>query len=245
MRQPISLLVAESNPLFCELLTNSLQRERPEIKVVGCVSDSQGVLKAIEAKPQVTLLGANLRDGARRGLAILREVKASCPQTRVLVLLESPQRELVTEAFRRGADGVLCHDEPFRTLCKCVVALSRGQVWANTRELRYVLEDFTRSPERRDVHSDVKNLITKSEAAVVQLVLDGQSNREIAGALGLTEHTVKNYLFRVFDKLGISSRVELVLYCLNRGEPAPTENRETAAGDALEVLPRLRAAGHP
>src|SRR3970282_2137683 len=109
MRQRISLLVAESNPLFCELLTNSLQRERPEIKVVGCVSDSQGVLKAIEAKPQVTLLGANLRDGARRGLAILREVKASCPQTRVLVLLESPQRELVTEAFRRGADGVLCH----------------------------------------------------------------------------------------------------------------------------------------
>jgi len=246
MSQRISLLVADSNPMFCELLSNTIQRERPEMKVLGCVSDAEGLLKAIEARPDVTLLGANLREGARRGLAVLREIKAYCPQTRVLVLLDSPQRELVTEAFRRGADGVMCHDEPFRTLCKCIVALSRGQVWANTRELRYVLEDFTRAPERRPVHPDVKSLITKSEAAVVQLVLDGLSNREVARALGLTEHTVKNYLFRVFEKLGISSRVELVLYCLNRGEPARSEQETVATEDhRFEGVSSLPLAGQP
>ena len=75
-----------------------------------------------------------------------------------------------------------------------------------------------RAPKQRKVDPSVENRMTKRETDVVKLAVEGLSNREIARELGLTEHTVKNYLFRVFDKLGVSNRVELVLSCLRQEE---------------------------
>jgi DNA-binding NarL/FixJ family response regulator len=108
-------------------------------------------------------------------------------------------------------------------LCKSVDALAKGQIWANSKELRYVMEEFMRAPKQRKVDPTVENRMTKREGDVVRLAVEGLSNREIAGELGLTEHTVKNYLFRVFEKLGVSNRVELVLSCLRQEETAREE----------------------
>ena len=102
-------------------------------------------------------------------------------------------------------------------------ALARGQIWANTTELRYVLDEFVRAPKQRKVDPAVEKRMTKRESDVVRLAVEGLSNREIARELGLTEHTVKNYLFRIFDKLGVSNRVELVLSCLRQEEVAREE----------------------
>jgi len=86
-----------------------------------------------------------------------------------------------------------------------------------------VLNEFTKAPKQRKVDPTVENRMTKREGDVVRLAVEGLSNREIARELGLTEHTVKNYLFRVFDKLGVSNRVELVLSCLRQEEVAREE----------------------
>ena len=161
--------------------------------------------------------------GPLSGLRILPEIRRANPETRILVAMGTMDRELVIEAFRFGADGVFCRKSPFEMLCKSVDALAQGQIWANATELRYVLDEFTRAPKQRKVDPTVENRMTKRETDVVRLAVEGLSNREIARELGLTEHTVKNYLFRVFDKLGVSNRVELVLSCLRQEEAAREE----------------------
>ena len=104
-----------------------------------------------------------------------------------------------------------------------------GQVWANSKQLRYLLEVITHVPSLRVVNSAGDELLTTREEQVVALVAEGLSNREIAKELGLSEHTIKKYLFRVFDKLGISSRVELVLYAVSHGN---SRSAEWVAGGA-------------
>jgi DNA-binding CsgD family transcriptional regulator len=88
----------------------------------------------------------------------------------------------------------------------------QGQVWANSAELRFLLEALCESEPAGTIEPGTEAILSKREQDVVRCVAEGLSNREIASRLGLTEHTVKNYLFRIFDKLGVSSRVEVVLY---------------------------------
>jgi len=105
-----------------------------------------------------------------------------------------------------------------------VEVISQGQIWVNTEELGYILDALAKSFK---VDPIVESRLTAREAAAVRLAVEGLSNREIAVQLGLTEHTVKNYLFRVFDKLGISNRVELVLSCLRQEQEEDTPDKLT------------------
>jgi DNA-binding NarL/FixJ family response regulator len=114
--------------------------------------------------------------------------------------------------------GLFCFsDYPFRLLCKCIQSVHQGQVWANSEQLQYLVEIVTQVPSLLMVNASGVKLLTHREEQVVALVADGLSNREVAHELGLSEHTVKKYLFHIFDKLGISSRVELVLYAVSHG----------------------------
>ena len=101
---------------------------------------------------------------------------------------------------------------------KSIQAVHKGQVWANSHQLHLILEALvSATPFRvKNVQKDV--LLAKREDEVANLVAAGLSNREVAERLGLTEHTVSNYLFRIYEKLGISGRVELVLYMLKQRE---------------------------
>jgi DNA-binding NarL/FixJ family response regulator len=105
----------------------------------------------------------------------------------------------------------------------------KGQVWASSEELHYLLEAVTEPMPMRFATVAGKPLLSARELDVVRCVAEGLSNREIAQRLTLREHTVKNYLFRIFDKLGVSSRVEVVLYALSGGTPASRTALATSA----------------
>jgi len=136
---------------------------------------------------------------------------------KVLVLGES-NRDSVVNAFRSGVKGLFCFaDYPFRSLCKCIQSVHQGQVWANSQQLQFLLEIIAQVPSLRMVNARGGTILTPREEQVVALVADGLSNREVARELGLSEHTVKKYMFHIFDKLGISSRVELTLYAMSHG----------------------------
>jgi len=212
---PITVLVADADVMACRLLASGLRRYR-QLRVAECHLPAAGILKHLsEACPDVLLVGTSLADGPMSGLAVAREVRRSCPEIRVVVLLESSQRALVVEAFRSGASGVFCRsDFEFKTLWKCVSSVNRGQIWANSEQLQFVLETLNQAAPLHLVNSEGVSLLTRREEDVVWHVADGLSNREIAVQLKLSQHTVKNYLFRIFEKLGISSRVELVMYAL-------------------------------
>jgi len=112
----------------------------------------------------------------------------------------------------------------FKLLRRCVEQVHAGQIWANSSELAEVVEALSRLAPVRVVNADGMRLLTKREEEVVHLVAEGLQNREIATKLKLSEHTVKNYLFHIFDKLGVSSRVELVLY-----EVSSVKSQQTVA----------------
>jgi len=218
------VLISEASKMYCDLLKMAFLAVPERFQVVACASKTAEILAMIQQhQPTVAIISDSLEEVPLAGLKILPEVRRVNPDTRILMALGSSDKELVIEAFRFGADGVFCRSSPFELLCKSVDALSQGQIWANATELRYVMNEFTRTPKQRKVDPTVENRMTKREADVVRLAVEGLSNREIAGELGLTEHTVKNYLFRVFDKLGVSNRVELVLSCLRQEEAAREE----------------------
>ena len=223
-RTQTTILISEPNKMYCDLLRKAFYVVRNRFQVVASASTAAEILAGIEeARPHVAIVSANLQDGPLTGIRLLPEIRRINSETRTLVALESPEPDLVIEAFRFGADGVFCRNSPFDLLCKSVEAVSQGQIWASNDELRYVLNAFAKSSKQRKMDSTVESRMTKREAEVVRLAVEGLSNREIGQQLGLTEHTVKNYLFRVFDKLGVSNRVELVLSCLRQEEDAREE----------------------
>jgi DNA-binding NarL/FixJ family response regulator len=219
-----SVLITEASKMYCDLLSMAFRAVPERFHVVATAYTAADILAQVrEHRPSVAIISDNLGDGPLSGLQILPEIRKANPETRILLAMSSSDRELVIEAFRFGADGVFCRNSPFDLLCKSVDALAKGQIWANSKELRYVMEEFMRAPKQRKVDPTVENRMTKREGDVVRLAVEGLSNREIARELGLTEHTVKNYLFRVFEKLGVSNRVELVLSCLRQEETAREE----------------------
>jgi DNA-binding NarL/FixJ family response regulator len=218
-QQLISIVVADDSPMDCELLKNALTKTRFPFRVVSCAVTTAEILHSLKAhSPHIALISENLQDGSLTSSGVLSELHNSFPETSVIVLLRSATEDLIVDAFRAGAKGVFGRAEPLQTLCKCINAVHQGQIWANSAQLRSVLAAFsTSAPLHLFLASATgRKLLTKRETEVVKLVVDGCTNRGVAEKLGLTEHTVSNYLFRIYEKLGISSRVELVLYSLKR-----------------------------
>jgi DNA-binding NarL/FixJ family response regulator len=209
----VSVVIAEANQLNCQLVESAFRSKRTHVAVIASAVGSQQTLALVkEREPDVAIVSAQLETGPLDGYHILRELQALQTKTRSILLLGSRDRELVIDAFRCGARGVVFRDEPLETLAKCIHAVHRGQVWANSQHLGYLLDVLSQMPMR--LH-DAKGmeLLSKREGEVVHLVSEGLTNRGISVQLGLSEHTVRNYLFRIFEKLGVSTRVELVLYC--------------------------------
>jgi DNA-binding NarL/FixJ family response regulator len=220
----IGVLVADSNQMQSQLLVGALRR-RTEFHVTACAMDVDVILDALAKLPiEVILMNTDHLSLAAQDMAVVRRLHLAHPQVAKVLLLEEPNRDSVVNAFRSGAKGVFCFaDYPFRLLCRCIQSVHQGQVWANSTQLQYLIEIVTQVPCLRMVNTSGNKLLTSREEQVVALVADGFSNREAARELGLSEHTVKKYLFHIFDKLGISSRVELVLYAVSHSSTLQAE----------------------
>ena len=224
LRNSVSVLVAEASFLHCQLVENIFRSKRMGIAVVACSTEFRETLARLqEHAPDVAVISARLQEGPLEGYRVLRELHSLQSKTRVVMLLDSRERDLVIDAFRCGAHGVVFRDEPVETLGKCIHVVHKGQVWANSENLGYLLEAFKKAMPFRFEDSSGAKLLTKRERDVSRLVAEGLTNREISNQLGLSEHTVRNYLLKVFDKLGVSTRVELVLYCLQERQRSPVE----------------------
>ncbi len=222
--EAIAVLIADSNRMQAQLLTSALRR-RSEFRVSTCPVDIASILQAVAATPaRVVVLSLNHSVNIASQMAAMRRVHFSHPAVAKVLLVESYDRELVVSAFRSGARGIFCiSDAHFRLLCRCIQRVAGGQIWANTEQMTFLLDLVSEVPSLRVVNSRGREILTPREEQVVALVAEGLSNRATARELNLSEHTIKKYLFRIFDKLGISSRVELVLFAVNHGSPLPAE----------------------
>jgi DNA-binding NarL/FixJ family response regulator len=220
----IAVLIADSNRMQAQLLTSALRR-RSEFKITTCPIDIASILHAVAATPaKVVVLSLNHSVSIANQMASMRRVHLSHPAVAKVLLVESYDRDLVVSAFRSGARGIFCiSDTHFRLLCRCIQRVATGQIWANTEQMTFLMDLISEVPSLRVLNSVGDQLLTPREEQVVALVAEGLSNRDTARELNLSEHTIKKYLFRIFDKLGISSRVELVLYAVNHGAPLQAE----------------------
>ncbi|MGO9402701.1 MAG: LuxR C-terminal-related transcriptional regulator [Terriglobales bacterium] len=218
--ETVQVLVADSGPIQSQLLTRAL-KSRKDFQVSAVALETSALHDFMQSnRADVVLIAGNhLPD-----LSLLRWLRVSYPKIAPVLLAESDDRELVVNAFRAGARGIfLFTHTPFAMLCKCIQCVYRGEVWLNSQQMNYVLDALSEVPTLRVVNSRGRFLLTPREEQVVALVADGLTNRGVAVELGLSEHTIKKYLLRIFDKVGISSRVELVLYAMSHGEHRPAE----------------------
>jgi DNA-binding NarL/FixJ family response regulator len=212
----ITIAIADANLMTGRLLSDQFRRN-PDFSVVCCAIDKAALLKSVrQTKSAVALISADLQDGTLSGLAALREVREADPELRPILLFDRPEPRLVVEGLRAGARGFFSRANfDFAALRKCVRRVCEGQIWIGNTELEYVFEALVQTRLLRVVNPDGLNLLSRREEEVMRLVAEGLGNREIADQMNLSEHTVKNYLFHIFDKLGISNRVELVLYAVS------------------------------
>jgi DNA-binding NarL/FixJ family response regulator len=212
----LRVLACDSTSMTTQLLVEALARDA-KFQMIESPSNAAAILALVKKeKPPVAVVSGKLGESSPDEFDLVREIRLQSPGTRVIVLLDSSERSTVTAAFRSGAQGVFCRTEPFRLLAKCIQCVDQGQVWASSTELHFVLDALSQ-PALAGCLSANGGLLSARETDVVRCVAEGLTNREVAQRLKLTEHTVKNYLFRIFDKLGVSSRVEVVLYALGHG----------------------------
>ena len=171
----------------------------------------------------VVVLSSNLDEEPLRGFELLRELRASDPDIFAIMLLDSSKKETVLQAFRAGARGIFSRHDSVETLSKCIRSVYEGQIWANSQQMSFAVEALATSPVVRAVDANGLSLLSKREMDVVRSLAEGLTNREIAERLGLSQHTIKNYLFRVYDKLGVSSRLELLFMTLTQAGAKPSD----------------------
>jgi two-component system, NarL family, response regulator DegU len=218
--KPIRIAAADSSQMACQLLSEALNKQ-PGLSVVASAVDYDSLRRLMErVKPDVALIGAGLQGSplsTKRGTA---DVSSSAPPCPWVLLLDKSEPHLVVAAFRAGAKGVFSRSQSdISLLAKCVRRVTEGQIWADNRQMLCLLEAFTGKDNGKQSVQNASPRLTAREESVVRLVMLGMVNREIANELHLSEHTVKNYLFRIFDKLGVSNRVELALYAAAKLNP--------------------------
>jgi DNA-binding NarL/FixJ family response regulator len=144
------------------------------------------------------------------------------------MLLDGADHSAPLEAFASGAKGVLFRSDGFDVVCKCLACVNAGQVWANTAQMQLILEALAERGPLSVLDAKGKALLTGRQEEIVRMVAEGMTNTQISKALRVSAHTVKNHLFRIYDKLGVSNRVELILYAFS-GSRAGREPPSVAA----------------
>jgi two-component system nitrate/nitrite response regulator NarL len=210
-KQVIRILVADDHAIFRDGLRKLLEAA-DEIQIVGEASNGVECVKMLgKLKPDILLL--DLRMPEKDGLGVLEEVNFDSLPTRVIVLTAAEDDRDVVRAMRLGARGVVLKQSASDLLLKSIRKVSDGEIWLDNRMTAEVIDAFKKSSEsgqRRE-----KPLLSDREKEIVQLVAQGFRNREIGEKLFISEQTVKNHLHNIFDKLGVSDRLELALYAIH------------------------------
>jgi len=231
--QFIRVILADTQAIFRAGLRKIFAVE-DDVRVVGQAETlSQTFSAAKKFSADILLFEAAL---ATNPVEAVSDLLRQNPGLRVVVVTAEPDEDLTLELFRRGVHAIVPREVEPELLVDCLHKVSKGEAWLDHRGIQWVLEAY-RTQGTRPAGARPKVQLTPKESLIVSCVTQGMKNKEIAQRVGTTEQVVKNYLRKVYDKLGVADRLELALFCLNNhmfdsktppaGEPAPTNGAAT------------------
>ena len=241
--QPVRVILADTQAIFRAGLRKIFALE-DDVRVVGQAETLAQTISAIQKfSADILIFEAALAPNPADAVSDLLKQGSSC---KLVVVIQEPNEELTLELFRRGAHGIVSREVEPELLLDCLHKVFQGEPWLDHQAVNWVLEAY-RSQGTRPPTSRTKVQLTPKESLIVSCVTQGMKNKEIALRVGTTEQVVKNYLRKVYDKLGVADRLELALYCLNHrvlesAKPAPGAETSSGANGSGNPAPTQPAA---
>ncbi len=221
--QPIRLVIADDHPIFRDGLRRLLESES-DLKVIGEASDGLEAVKlARQLKPDILLL--DLAMPRQPGLEALRELSSGpvSNPVRVILLTAAAEKKQIVEALQLGARGVVLKDSATQLLLKSIHTVMAGEYWVGRESVSNLVQYLRNLVQSSEGDARQRRFgLTPRELEIVSAVVAGYSNKEIAEYFKISEDTVKHHLSNIFDKLGVSTRLELALFAVNQSLPLKT-----------------------
>jgi len=222
----IRIVVADDHPIFRDGLCKLLALEE-DFEVVAQAQDGRQVLEVLQQlEPDILLL--DLKMPGLDGLATLQRLQAVKNKTRVIVLTASDDKNEFVQAMRLGTSGIVLKQTATELLIKSIRRVHAGEIWLDSHTTAAVIRQFVAAdeppppslpagPSQGPGRERERSPLSLREREIVALVAQGFKNKEMAEKMFISEQTVKNHLHNIFDKLGVSDRLELALYAIHKG----------------------------
>ena len=211
--EPIRILIADDHPIVRDGLRRLLETE-PDFQVVGQAADGREAVKLVrEVQPEILLLDLSMP--RLPGLEVLRELSDSASPVRTILLAAAIEKEQIVEALQMGARGVVLKESATQLLFKGIRTVMAGQFWVGREKVSDLVAALRGLVASAGDKPDKNFGLTRRELEIVSTIVAGYTNRDIAQKFSLSEDTVKHHLTHIFDKLGVSSRLELAMFAVN------------------------------
>src|SRR5579864_6889772 len=219
-KSTIRIVVADDHPIFRDGLCKLLALEE-DFEVVAQASDGRQVLDVLQQfEPDILLL--DLKMPGLDGLATLQRLQVARNKTRVIVLTASDDKNEFVQAMKLGTSGIVLKQTATELLIKSIRKVHAGEIWLDSHTTAAVIRQFVANddappppPQAAPPRDRERSPLSQREREIVALVAQGFKNKEMAEKMFISEQTVKNHLHNIFDKLGVSDRLELALYAIH------------------------------